>query len=371
VPRRGPSLLLIPDNPDIRAPNNFDLIRICMAMLVVWSHSFALYRGSESDEPLSLLTQEMINSGNLAVLVFFMVSGFLITQSFDRSSGPWSFLKKRIARIHPGFLVATSICAFIIIPLYSQGTAYTPGTIGKTIGLNLLLQGYFVDATPFFSNPVQAVNGSLWSIPFEFWCYLGVLALGVVGLLNLRLRSMLLCGFILLGFVRGWLELTGRKPGAGIIGEIIGWPYVWFKVLPCFLAGMLAYQYRDLLPRSLWIAILGPLLVVAAANLPLAAPWKSAILGLLFPPTVAYSLFYCAFKRQLLDAARFGDFSYGTYLYAFPIQQILRADFATSLPFWLYVPIAMLLSLTAGILSWYCVERWFLAPKSREQHAAT
>jgi peptidoglycan/LPS O-acetylase OafA/YrhL len=363
--------LLVPDKTHIRTPNNFDLIRMCMAMLVVWSHSFALYRGSEANEPLSLLTQGTINSGNLAVLVFFMISGFLITQSFDRSTGYWGFLKKRVARIHPGFIVATSICAFVVIPLYSRGTAYTLGTVGRTIGFNLLLQGYFPDPTPFTRNPVEALNGSLWSIPFEFWCYLGVFALGGSGFLKPRLRPFLICVFIMLALVRCWLELTGRKPGAGIIGQIIGWPYTWFRVLPCFLAGMLAYQYRDRLPRSLPIALLGPVLVVAAVNLPVSIAWKAAILGLIFPPAVAYSLFYFAFKKQLLDAARFGDFSYGTYLYAFPIQQMLRADFGTQLPFWLFIPIAMILSLAAGVLSWHCVERWFQKSTPREHRAAS
>jgi peptidoglycan/LPS O-acetylase OafA/YrhL len=341
-----------------------------MAMLVVWSHSFALYRGSEADEPLSLLTQGTMNSGNFAVLVFFMISGFLITQSFDRSRGYWSFLKKRIARIHPGFVVATSICAFVVIPLYSKDTVYTPLVVAKTIGLNLLLQGYFPDNSAFIHNPVHAVNGSLWSIPFEFWCYLGVLALGAAAFLKPRSRPLLLCAFIMLALVRSWLELTGRKPGGGMIGNIIGWPYTWFRVLPCFLAGILAYQYRDALPRSLAIALLGPLLTVASVNLPISIEWKSAFLAVIFPPALAYSLFYFAFKKQLLDAAKFGDFSYGTYLYAFPIQQMLRADLGTQLPFWLFIPLAMIFSLMAGVLSWYCVERWFQSTKPRQQKAA-
>jgi peptidoglycan/LPS O-acetylase OafA/YrhL len=308
---------------------------------------------------MSRLTQGVINSGNLGVFVFFMVSGFLITQSFDRSSSPWRYLVKRFARIHPGFMVATSVCAFLIIPLFDDTAAYSATGIAKTIGLNLLLQGYFVDPAPFRHNPVPALNGALWSIPYEFWCYLGVLALGTAGFLTKQRRGFVLALFAALALVRGWLEITGRKPGGGIVGVIIGWPYEWFKVLPCFLAGALIYLYRDAIPRRLGIALLGPLLVVAITNLPISSPWKFALVGLTFPPLLAYSVFYFAFSGQIADAGRYGDFSYGTYLYAFPIQQILIYGLGATVPLWLFIPAAMLLSVAAGIMSWYAVERWF------------
>src|ERR1700732_1330773 len=101
-------------------PNNFAAIRIVMALLVVWSHCFALYLGSEATEPISVILHGMTNAGRVAVQVFFVVSGFLITQSFERSSSSWAYLKKRVARIYPGYLVATAICAFLIIPAFSD-----------------------------------------------------------------------------------------------------------------------------------------------------------------------------------------------------------------------------------------------------------
>jgi peptidoglycan/LPS O-acetylase OafA/YrhL len=114
----------------------------------------------------------------------------------------------------------------------------------------------------------------------------------------------------------------------------------------------------------LWIAVLGPMLVIGIANLPIAMPWKLSLVGLTFPPLVAYTMFYFAFSRQLFDAAHYGDFSYGTYLYAYPIQQIVLSRLGAAIPFWLYIPLAMLLSLAAGVLSWYAVERWFSRSKT-------
>lgn len=343
-------------------PNNFNLIRISMALLVVWSHSFALYFGSEANEPISRLMDGVFNAGNLAVLVFFIVSGFLITQSFDRSRSHWNYLKKRIARIYPGYLVVTGLCAFAFLPLYAH-VSYTAASIAKTMGLNLLLQNYFVDQSPFVSNPYTAMDGSLWSISFEFWCYLGVLAMGLIGLLKLRRRGLALALFIVVVAVHAWVEATGRRPGGGFIGAIIGWPYTWLKVLPCFMAGMLIYLYRERLPRDRWFMLGGIMLMIIASHLPLSLRAKLTADSILFPLVVSYATCYFGFSPQIFEAARYGDLSYGTYLYAFPIQQLLKAG--ADLDFLTFIVASMALSLSAGFLSWHGVERWFLKAARR------
>ena len=333
-----------------QGPNNFDAIRIAMALLVVWSHSFALYLGTEADEPIALLTGGAFNAGNLGVDVFFMVSGLLITQSFERSSSRWRFMQKRVARIYPGYLVATGLCAFVLLPCYA-GVHYSLATIGKTLGLNMLLQGWFVDPNPFVHNPGQTLNGALWSIPFEFWCYLGVLAVGTLGLLRRARRVWLLLGYGVVIALHVWCDATGRKPGGGFVGVIIGWPYLWMRMLPCFMAGMLVYLYREELPRSGWLAAAGVLALIGAAH------WSNLAVDVLSPFTIAYAMFYLAFNTRVFNAARYGDFSYGTYLYAFPIQQLLIANL--NLPFPIFIATSMVLALMAGVISWHGVEKWF------------
>jgi peptidoglycan/LPS O-acetylase OafA/YrhL len=359
----GERALLVSD-----APNNFNLIRITMALLVVWSHSYALNLGSESAEPISRLTAGLFNAGKLGVYVFFVVSGFLITQSFDRSRSPWSYLKKRVARIHPGYMVATSLCAFVLLPCYA-GTAYTATSVLETIGWNLLLQGRFPNDHPFANNPYTVTNGSLWSIPFEFWCYLGVLAIGVMGLLKIQKRHFVLMFYVLLVTLHIWIEAARKNPGLFGIGRIIGWPYEWFTVLPCFMAGMLIYLYREKIRRIGWMATIGPVILIAASHLPCALSNRLAINAVLFPPVISYGVFYLAFSPQICEAARFGDFSYGTYLYAFPIQQLLKAEFSLSMPE--FICASMLLSVLAGILSWHAVERWFHRAAKPHPHRIT
>jgi peptidoglycan/LPS O-acetylase OafA/YrhL len=358
--------LLVPADPATLRRNNFDAIRLAMALLVVWSHSFALWLGSEKDEWLSLLTGGVYNSGNIGVLAFFAISGFLITLSWQRSKSWISYLRRRVLRIYPGYLVAITLCSLVIVPAFSS-RHFGYLTVAEWRGMltNLLLRGYVIPSDAFHGG---AVNGSLWSIPYEFWCYLGVLALGMTGLLRRRAIYPLLAIAVIL--VRAWLDMTGRRPAGGMLQPIIGFAYFWFNVLPPFLLGGAAWLFRDRLPRSGWLALALIAVTIAASHLPLADPLRTVITRSLLPPTLVYAVLYLAFETRIRahDAARFGDFSYGCYLYAFPVQQMLIASLKGVMPFWSFVPLAMLLSLMAGIMSWYLVEQWFL-PKTRRQHA--
>lgn len=344
------NVLLIPK--DYRE-NHFNSLRFMMALLVVWSHAFALYFGSEDTEPISLILDGQYNAGNVAVRVFFIISGYLITISFLRTRSLPAYMRKRVARIYPGFIVAVMICAFVVVPLFSLHADLSMATAAQTVGLSFLLHPSFPASDVFAANPGQAVNGALWSISFEFWCYLGLAALGLSKIL--RHRSAVLA--IMLGIMaaRAYLDVQGLKPSGGIIGDIVGWPYLWLSIAPCFLAGVLAYLYRDELPRSRALA------VGFFAALILSAHLSDLLCDALFPIVTAYLTFYFAFSSSRIpDAAMFGDFSYGTYLYGFPIEQMLVG---AALPFALYVPSAMILSVGAGVVSWFLIERRFLPRK--------
>ncbi|WP_302675321.1 acyltransferase [Sphingomonas sp. CL5.1] len=222
---------------------------------------------------------------------------------------------------------------------------------------NLLLKNYIVASDAFGGG---AVNGSLWSIPYEFWCYLGVMALGIAGLLGRRPVYPLIAVGVMA--VRAWLDMTGRHPAGGWLQPIIGVAYFWFNVLPPFVLGGAAYIWRDRIPRSGWLLAGLVAATLIAAHLPLADPPRLVLTRLLLPPTLVYGVLYLAFHPRLHmgDAARYGDFSYGTYLYAFPIQQMLAVLLRGKVAFPVYLGAAMVCSLAAGVASWYLVERWFL-----------
>lgn len=317
-----------------------------MALLVVWSHSFALHLGSEKSEWISIALGGSYDAGNLGVMAFFVISGFLITKSFDRSNSLKSYLIKRVRRIYPGYLVTTSLCAFVIAPLFGARVPSLPAAL-KIVGHNLLLKSDIPDA--FFANPLPGpVNGSLWSIFYEFWCYLGVALLGTTLLKRPKLMISL-C--LLLWVCKVVQDASGWRPFLGPVSAIIGWQYIWTKMGPCFLLGMLAYSYRKPLPRSraLLAALLGSAVIACHIN--------QHVADLILPPALAYAVLYVAFGHPLPSPPNRWDFSYGTYLYAFPIQQILQATVSLSLP--LFIVTSMALSLAAGALSWFCVEQPF------------
>lgn len=328
-----------------------------MSLLVVWSHSFALYLGTESSEPGSLLFNGIYNSGKIGVMIFFIISGFLITKSFIRTKSTWLFMQGRIKRIYPGYLVATTICAFIVIPLYSSNWGLTVFEAAKTLGANLLLKNHFPPADAFAANPTpNAVNGSLWSIPYEFWCYIGVAILGMLGVLLNRWLTL----FALVATLTGRVvcDILGKKPGGGIVEYVIGWPYMWLVILPSFLLGMLAYTHRDFIPRN---GILLAAVIVAAIT---SSHLSEHLANMLVAPALAYTTFYVAFSPvKLPETARWGDFSYGTYLYAYPIQQMLYASYGDSLNLTTYIMLSLLTALFAGVLSWHLVERHFVRRK--------
>ena len=350
--------LLVPTDGAALRRNNFDAIRLAMALLVVWSHSFALWFGSESKEPVSLLMSGTYNSGNLAVLTFFTISGFLITFSWLRSNNWRRYILQRIVRIYPGYLVAISLCSLIVVPAFaSRGFNALSASEVEGFASNLLLRNYIVSSDAFAGG---AVNGSLWSIPYEFWCYLGVMALGSMSLLRWRLVYPLLAMIVMT--VRVWLDMTGRRPGGGFVEMIIGFPYLWFNVLPPFLLGGTIYLYRNCVPRSGIILAFLVIVTISTANLPLSDLLRTAATRLLLPPTLTYLTFYVAFSPvvQVHNTARYGDFSYGTYLYAFPIQQMFVVLLKDRVSLAAYIFLSLVAALLAGVASWHLVEKWFL-----------
>jgi len=340
-------------NASSHADNSFDTLRLIFAVLVIFSHSFALGRGSDNSEPLFVLTHGQITFGNVSVWAFFVISGFLIAQSWTRSPKPLKFLKRRIARIYPGFIVAALLTALIVVPFAVDPATRRPIAIGNFLLQTLRLQIF--DTSPVFVHNAwpNALNGSLWSVPFEFWCYIGILLLGVAGLL---LRRWLIVAFF--AAVIAWhlyLSMTGWIPGGKILGVIFGFPLFWATVLPFFLAGSLFHLFGG-------ATLLRNPLMFAALVILIASFFVSHALVVTLPVCGSYLLLGVAYLPLLrpLNLARFGDFSYGTYLYAFPIQQlIVKFAGGTMAPVKLFL-LATPLSVGVGALSWFLVERRFL-----------
>lgn len=332
--------------------NRLDFVRFALATLVIFSHSYPLATGSEAMEPFAVFTRHQMTFGVLAVDCFFIISGFLILHSWKQRPDARSFLWKRVGRIYPGFILAASLGSLWVVPMTSREgfTTLTP-TYLLTFTANLLRLHDVPPGPAFAGNPAAGpINGSLWSIPFEFWCYIGIL---VLGLLKLADRRRLLLGLLLVSvatsFAFTWLDL---RPGGKILGVIFGYPPFWARLLPYFFAGMVFYLYRESIPLRWPGAALAMVTICVAAKLPN---------GLIFalPFAAAYLLFWFAFHpgRFLLQFGRYGDFSYGIYLYSFPILQgIVWMNGAPMSP-WTLFALAWPASVVVGAASWHGLEK--------------
>ncbi len=163
--------------------NNFNVIRLVLATLVVVSHAFPLSRGMDDREPFSRLTAGQMTFGTVAVDMFFLISGMLITASWFRSASMQDFLYKRVLRIYPGFIVAVLFSASLIWGLCPE---FRHSVNIRVWGQHLVHDFVLLDRSSlngqevFAGNPYPGdANGSLWTIPREFCCYLLIAALGM------------------------------------------------------------------------------------------------------------------------------------------------------------------------------------------------
>lgn len=326
--------------------NNFDVIRFILAVLVIFSHSFPICWGNNDHEPGVLLFR--ITFGHLAVAGFFSISGYLILASWNRRKSILDYLRKRFLRIYPGWIVVNLITILIALVLSM--------TSAREIFVWILqwpILSRFEIAGAFPDNPYPgAVNGSLWTIPYEWYCYWMLLVLGVSGLLKGGLRVVVVTAIVmLLHLSELWLEWSP----SGRISAMLG-------LAPFFLVGSCFYEFREKIEFHKWWFLAGLLACFVCGWVPIIKP-------IVLPIAATYVIFYAAFQRRVRvhSFGKYGDFSYGIYLYAFGIQQILVWMAGGSMHPLVLFALATPLSIIAGIASWYGVERWFLPQRRRRE----
>lgn len=205
--------------------NNFGLMRLGLSSLVVWAHSFCLANGSHAGEPFYELTNQKLDLGTLAVNGFFIASGFMVSESLAQGRGIVDFSRKRIFRLYPAFFLLSLIQAFVIAPAVSAGSfsGYSLKQYGTLLFNFATRTGYgypyggMLQVFPDSSIPGE-MNVSLWTLRYEFGCYLALALLGLSGLFRRRwLVTALLVAF--------WsLYISGIKGCRGIASSPRCWP---------------------------------------------------------------------------------------------------------------------------------------------------
>lgn len=330
--------------------NNFDTLRLTAALLVLVSHQHAL---TGMREPSVLNAHSL---GGLGVLIFFSISGFLVAQSWQTDPSVWRFTLKRLLRIWPALAVAVVLAALVLGPMVSSlpWREYYASPLIPEYFKNLRFE--LRDQLPMrFEGSAlpTAVNGSLWTIPLELKCYIALAVLGLAGLL--RQRWLMLA---LLLLVTATYDIAMNR-GDGF-AEFFNWRIEQRLLLEFglfFFAGTM-FQAFALHRSSLKVKsmLLGACWVLAGLALYMQRPLLALWLAL--PTTVL--LFGNASTPFLRRSGRFGDLSYGMYIYAFPVQQTLIWLYKDSLPWGVLLGLTVAVTSLLAFASWHLVEKWAL-----------
>lgn len=342
--------------------NNFNLIRFAAASIVLFSHSFAL-TGQGELEPLKRLYG--FSLGDAAVLIFFFVSGFLVCRSLLGSGSVRDFAMARALRIFPGLLVANLFAVFAIgashttlaLPDYLRDPSTYRFLWRNTKlffgSIQYKLPGVFTDL-PY----PDVVNGSLWSLRPEVKLYLWLALIGVclkllAGRMN-QSRLIYLFGALTLLFVGDYL-VDYWSSGIAETRETL-------QIL--FFTGATCAAASARIPLKGAIALPLLAILIGAGFFP-----GLIVFGLLL--TMGYLILYLAYvpKGAVLGFNKFGDYSYGIYIYAFPVQQAIASSMPGISPLKMSL-IAFPLVLLLAVISWYAVEKPMLAFKKRSSSAA-
>jgi len=326
------SFVLLPQN------NNFDLIRLICAMLVIYGHANALTPPPASENYTDFVYLLIgCHSSSIAVYIFFFLSGLLVTNSLITSRDAVKFICARLFRIYPGFLVLLFITTFVLGPILTTTSLSSyfsiPNTYGYFIGNLFLITQHFLPGV-FDTNAYKSVvNGSLWTIKYELIAYLVIVFLFSINLLN-RKSFLLILGLVVTTFIVSayFPQLKGSSPLYLMLVFCIGVSLALWK------------EHIDVDYKTTLILCLLWLMT------------KHTFLNEFFLFLMVFSgmLFFSAndyFRKMTLKY----DVSYGVYLYGFLIAQMLAKYYPMLTIGWHQI-ITISLSLCVGLLSSIYIE---------------
>lgn len=337
--------------------NNITLMRLIAAWMVLYSHSWSLLGFKKISDfsmidriSYSIMPFSMKLSG-VAVCCFFCLSGFLITKSFIRGKSPIHYAVSRFLRIYPALWANLLFCVFVIGLLVTPLDLYDKNHLSKMfiflkdnsimLNTNFRLIG---NAEIFPGNPNPfGINGSLWTLPAEIRAYLLVFIFGILGVFsNKYIFALSICCLLLLYFYGG-SSIVMAKPGHT-------------RLMLFFLIGVLFYIYKEKITIN-FITFFSLLLISCLSK-------DTIFYEIIASVCLCYFIIILAYhpKLQLPPIDKYGDYSYGIYLYAFPVQQSI-VYYMRDIHVAELIIYTTFLSFFLSYLSWHLIEKRCLALK--------
>jgi peptidoglycan/LPS O-acetylase OafA/YrhL len=342
----------------VGADNNLNLIRFLAALLVLVSHSYSIVSGDPKDEPLTDILGR--NLGSVAVDVFFVISGFLISKSFYRRRSISDYFLSRFLRIYPA-LIFSSLIVVVILGLIFSRSNYIQYITDASVW-NYVMSNSFMLAGPqyllpgvFENNPIgPTVNGSLWTLPYELRMYIVIAVfLLCAGFVNRYLRIRVEYSILMLTLFLVTVYCVSFYYDIGHENFI--------RLSTMFVVGACAYFWAG----AIRLSTTG-FLMCLLSYLALLVFVPLEVSEFFYLIALPYGLFYLAYIPSGF-VRRFNsleDYSYGIYIYAFPIQQAF-VYFLPRITIIEMVVYSSVVTLMFAIFSWKAIERPSLSIKNR------
>lgn len=338
-----------------RSRNTFDFLRLLAAVFVLVSHGLGLWDGR--NDPFADFTG-LTTLGSIGVAMFFAISGYWVTASWQNAGNLAVFAANRGLRLLP------ALAACVLLSVFALGPAMTTLPLAEYFSsretwsylANAWLQLRWTLPGVFAANPFPfSVNGSLWTLPIEALAYCGLAAIGLARLMDWRVTfALAVVALVLLQSFAGhslWPSLVVPGWNSIALAEAT-------RLAVPFLIGMSVRLAGD---RSLswWLcaAWLAAMWLVArteaASTIAMAGSGYIALVVGMRPIPLLHGF------------GRYGDFSYGMYLYAWPVSQVLVSFMDRGTSAYAYLLACFAVTLWCAVLSWFVVEKPCLALKRR------
>jgi peptidoglycan/LPS O-acetylase OafA/YrhL len=289
--------------------NNLDALRLIGALAVIFGHAYHIV-GRPFENPV--VAGYPVQT--LGVVIFFSISGYLITASWSRTRNPVSYLAARSLRIFPALIVVVLVCMFVIGPIVTvlPRDQYFDAPGFWSYLSNIILRPQYELPGVWGDHPYpNAVNGSLWTLPAEFFCYLLVPLVFLVP----RAARIPVIGLLLAASV--WYSMTPPLESAVIWhSRISDNALMWVFFAAGAILRLLAERGMKF-RTDVAVGLLAVHVVIAGT-----LPQHTTKVAWLFLPYVVLAV-GLASTPYVRRASRFGDLSYGLYLWAFPVQQLV------------------------------------------------
>lgn len=332
--------------------NNFNLIRIIAALTVICSHSFGL-RGAL--DPIEAHHLDM-TMGTVAVDFFFIASGFLVTASLLTKQSALDFIWARFLRIYPALIVMVILCIFLVGLYFTTlpPIEFLTHRLTRLFAIKntTLFSGimFNLPGVSFNSPPPYRVNSPIWTLFYEVWMYAALVFMWTI-LYFLKSNRVKIFSELLI-----WVAI------AAFISQLVDhfylhWYSLYLRLFYMFFSGAAYFVLRDKIiisNRVFWIALIG--LLVSTID--------KQVYFVFYNSVLAYLVFWLAYipDGRVRQFNQFGDYSYGMYIYAYPMQQTICTLFA-SIGIVGLMSTSTIITFLMAYLSWHLIEKKALSLK--------